>query len=192
MRSELAKLLDGTEANAKRIEAIQGEFPTVVLNEWRYATRHIVNYMEKDGDASERDKAENHLARAYYDSCDMLLDCLLNRIREYDEAYGAYPEILAATVPDYATHRQAIRNAHKIHSTSQGFVDAAKRERYAELAKSIEPLDKAVEAYDDAKDDIAKACRRAKHKDFRDVAGFIIAILGIVLAIILWLAPRSP
>ncbi len=189
MRSELAKLLDGTEANAKRIQALKGKFPVAVLNEWRYATRHIVNLLEKDAGEEEMSKAENHLARAYYDSCDMLLDCLLDRIREYDEAYGDYPEILAATIPDYPLHRQAIRNAHKIHSTSQGFVDAKKRERYAELASHIEPLNKAVEAYDDARDEIVVACRRAKRKDS---LAFTIAIIGIVLTILFWLMPRCP
>lgn len=184
MYSELAKLLDGTEANAKRIEAIKGEFPVPVLNEWRYATRHIVNLLAKGAGQDELSKAKNHLSRAYYDSCDMLLDCLLDRIREYDEAYGDYPEILAVTIPDYSRHRQAILDAHDIHSVSQGFVDDQKRERYAELAKHIQPLDEAVKAYDRSRDDIVTACRRARRKDFMGTWGFIIGIVSLVVTLV--------
>ena len=184
MRSELARLLDGTEANAKRIESLQGTFPVVVLNEWRYATRHVVNLLEGDGDSTERRKAENHLARAYFDSCDMLLDCLLDRAREYDVAYSAYPEILTATVQNYPSVRKAIRDAHKAHAASQGFVDAEKRTRYAELERVIAPLDAAVAALDDASQDLAAACRRQRRKDAMTLAGIILAALGILATVL--------
>lgn len=183
MRSELARLLDATEENAKRIEAILGSFPAVVLNEWRYATRHVVNLLEGDGDETERRKAEDHVARAYFDSCDILLDCLLDRAREYSERYDAYPEILNAAVKDYPSVLAAIRSAHAAHKRSQGFVEADKRERYAELSEHIKPLSDAIDALDAAAPTIAAACRREKQKAVLTVVALVTGILSLAATI---------
>lgn len=183
-RSELARLLDETERNAKRIEAVKGKFPMVVLNEWRYATRHVVNLLEGDGDASERERAENHLARAYFDSCDILIDCLLDRARLYLERYSAYQSALCESVQDWPAVRKTIRDVHKLHAQSQGFVDEEKRERYAELAKAIAPLEAAIDALDAASDDIASAVRRQRRKDFLVYVSTFAAVAGAVAAIL--------
>ena len=46
MTDDIRRLIDGTEANIKRFETLTGEFPCNVLNEWRYATRHVVSLLD--------------------------------------------------------------------------------------------------------------------------------------------------
>ena len=71
-------LIDRTEANIKRIEELQSAFAAPVLNEWRYAIRHVVTMAAGGGEGA--DKAEGHLKRAYFDSCDIVIDCQLDII----------------------------------------------------------------------------------------------------------------
>ena len=66
-------LLERTEANLKRIEIYNKRFVCLSLNEWRYAARHFATY-NVTGSEEEQRKALSHLKRAYYDSCDVLID----------------------------------------------------------------------------------------------------------------------
>ena len=60
-------------------------------------------------------KAESHLKRAYYDSCDILIDCLLQRIADYSREYVGYTGIVAALVPDFNQHNLEARTAQAAH-----------------------------------------------------------------------------
>ena len=182
MRSRLADLLDRTERNIKRIEAVQGDFPAVALNEWRYATRHVVSLLEGDGGEEERRKAEDHIARAYFDSCDILLDCLLERARVHLATYSAFPEIPASSVADYPRVLRTIRDAHRLHGETQGFTVAEKAARYAELEAVIGSLSEAVDALDVAGPTMSSALRRERRKDRMTAWGFVATLLGLVLA----------
>ncbi len=95
-------LMDETERNIKLVELESCEFLTPVLNEWRYASRHVVNLLGLPEDGEELAKAIRHLRRARYDSYDVLITVQFMRMREMEEDIGYYADCVAKFVPDYA------------------------------------------------------------------------------------------
>ena len=53
------------------------------------------------GVQEEKHKALGHLKRAYFDSCDILLDCMLNRISFLDDEIRGFANVVAPIVPDF-------------------------------------------------------------------------------------------
>lgn len=77
----LSMLIEKTEQNINRIQNVSDSFVYPVLNEWRYATKHIANIFtteERDCEI-EIQKAVAHLNRAYIDSCEVLLTTYLHQ-----------------------------------------------------------------------------------------------------------------
>jgi hypothetical protein len=67
-------LIDKTEENLKLIEQISGDFMAPVLNEWRYAIRHVIStFIKRDFSGIEAQKTIGHLKRAYFDSLTFFL-----------------------------------------------------------------------------------------------------------------------
>lgn len=77
----LSRLIDKTEQNINRIQNVSNSFVYPVLNEWRYATRHMANIFEANDKESENEmqKTITHLNRAYQDSCKVLLTTYLHQ-----------------------------------------------------------------------------------------------------------------
>ncbi len=96
------ELLDETERNIKLVELESCDFIVPVLNEWRYATRHVVNLLACPDDREELDKAVRHLKRARYDSYDVLVTAQFMQLREFEDEIGHYADCVAKFVPDYA------------------------------------------------------------------------------------------
>ena len=67
-KPSISFLLNATESNLKRIESVSSNFLAPVLNEWRYATRHIAVLLDAPSNEVERSKAIGHLERAYLNS----------------------------------------------------------------------------------------------------------------------------
>ena len=125
-------LLDKTEANLKRIEQIDDAFSCFVLNEWRYATRHMADYM-RTGDEEAGRKAASHLKRAYFDSCDVLLDSLLARVAEYEQAFRGYAEVVAGIVPGFREGYRCVHAAREAHLQARGYENGEREAAYDRL-----------------------------------------------------------
>jgi len=91
------------------IERINGEFITPVLNEWRYATFHFMNVVQKRNFDEEFGKANNHFRRAYYDSSEILIEVLLSIIKGYISKYAGYQDVILKINKNYQQDRETIR-----------------------------------------------------------------------------------
>ena len=100
----IGELLEKAEANLKKIQIVGEVFVFPVLNQWRYATRHMFHIL--NGSASERELTNtiSHLRRAYADSCDILLTLKVEKAHSFIERYkGVWsglikPEVFKAYV----------------------------------------------------------------------------------------------
>ena len=166
----IGELVAATERNLKQIEAVSRNFLVPVLNEWRYATRHIANLIDAPEDGEERRKACAHLERAYLDSCEILLSLLLDDCRDFREQVGDYADVLRTFVKDYDSWLAKIRNAQKAQGES---ADDDRFGRARRLASCCDDLIAFLDVVDVCKDDlfarIAKE-RRRDHRDHRDCA----------------------
>jgi hypothetical protein len=178
---ELLALIDKTEENLKRIEIVNGRFVCFSLNEWRYATRHVMRY-HASGNAEECIKALSHLKRAYFDSCDILLDCLLNRISMLDDEIRGFANLVAQVVPNFRESRIAIHAARDAHYSAQTISGDDREAKYDSLRVHCAELEKYL-ANMAATQDVWQADIR-KQK-LRDRIPVIWAAIGIAVSIIL-------
>lgn len=170
-------LIDRTEANLKRIEELQSAFVAPVLNEWRYAIRHVVSMSATDGE--EADKAIGHLKRAYFDSCDIVIDCQLNIIAAVQERCVGYRKSVLEVAPDYATWMDAAKRAQKAHKAAQLKHGEEREAAFDSLSGTIDELDAVLSSLSDLSEEIAIAVRRAK---FRSLVGAAVSVASIVSA----------
>jgi len=177
-------LLDKTEANLKRIEIYNTDFVCFSLNEWRYATRHLVSF-NATGDADEERKAISHLKRAYYDSCDVLIDCLLNQISGYDyEAHG-FAGVLANIVPGFSESRLAVHAAREAHVKAQSVGGAERESSYDCLTVHCDKLERYLKNLEATRDLWVEDIRKQRNRDRLPIIWTMIGIgVSIVLALI--------
>ena len=94
--AEINTIIGKTEENLKRIQNINNSFVFPVLNQWRYATRHMANYLSAPENDGECQKVIAHLKKAYADSCEVLLIVHLRRavlfLKRYSRIRG-YPTL---------------------------------------------------------------------------------------------------
>lgn len=170
-------LIDRTEANLKRIEELQSAFVAPVLNEWRYAIRHVVSMSATS--SAEADKAIGHLKRAYFDSCDIVIDCQLNVIAAVQEKCVGYRRSVLEVAPDYAKWMDAARRAQNAHRVAQLKHGEEREDAFDSLSGTIGELDAVLSSLSDLSEEIALAVRRAK---FKFIIGTAVAIATIVSA----------
>ena len=170
-------LIDRTEANLKRIEELQSAFVAPVLNEWRYAIRHVVSMSATSG--VEADKAIGHLKRAYFDSCDIVIDCQLNVIAAVQEKCVGYRKSVLEVAPDYAKWMDAARRAQNAHRAAQLKHGEEREDAFDSLSGTIDELDAVLSSLSDLSEEIALVVRRAR---FKFIIGTAVAIATIVSA----------
>ena len=181
---ELLRLLDKTEGNLKRIEILNKRFVCFSLNEWRYATRHIVQY-HVTGNQEDAHKALGHLKRAYFDSCDILLDCMLNRISFLDDEIRGYANVVAPIIPDFDKSRIAIHAAKQAHLSAQAISGDEREKAYDLLGGHCAELEKYLSNMDATKDIWQADIRKQKRRDRLPVIWTVIGIaVSIILAIV--------
>ena len=176
----IGELVAATERNLKRIESVSRNFLAPVLNEWRYATRHVVNLLNAPEDGEERRKACAHLERAYLDSCEILLSLLIDDCRDFREQVGDYADILRTFVKDYDSWLAKIRLAQKAQGES---VDADRFARAKRLAASCEDLTAFLETVSLCRDDLFVRIARERRKDRRDGILLVCAVLGVIFGV---------
>ena len=176
----LLELVRKTEANIKRIEGLQRDFIAYTLNEWRYATHHLCLAI-CNGNEEDRQKAENHLQRAYFDSCDIIVDCQLNRIAELETRFRGYVSTVAGLVGDFAEKCNCVHEAQNIRRlTVGGGVD--RLEAYTRLACLADKLDAFIKELESTLPYWMEDIRKQKRRDRLPI---VIALIGIAVSICL-------
>ena len=179
---QLSELVDATEINLKKIESFNGEFVTTALNEWRYATRHIVDAMCDIRDEENRTMAICHLHRAYFDSCDILLTCILSRFYSLHDEFRDIASVVAKHVEGYADKCDRIREIAKLYTSVK---KSDKREElYTEIAKACDDAEKIVNAFESTADVWRDEIRRTRRNDRLALVGVAIGVATLVVGII--------
>lgn len=179
-------LIDKTEENLKLIEQISGDFMAPVLNEWRYAIRHVIStFIKHDFSGIEAQKTIGHLKRAYFDSCDILIDCQLNVLVNLHKKCLGYYEIVSKIVPQYPSYLDKVRKAQSLHREAQNKHGDERESAFDLLLPAIRDLDEILDAMTFHADDIAAAIRRAKNKDTIAKYSVIATIAGIIVTVVM-------
>lgn len=180
---QIRKLVSNTESNFKRIESYNGDFVCVALNEWRYATRHIVDMMCHVDEKDNRTQAICHLKRAYFDSYDILLDSILFRFDELHDEYKNYASIVKGYVENYAEKVKIARLAKEIHAQAQ---DPQKRDDlYHKIGKSCDDLESFVKDIENTADDWRSDIRQQIKKDRLVFVGVAAGVLAAIPTLIM-------
>lgn len=146
MTSDSAKnalsLVDKTEANIKPIGQISSSLANPILNGWRYAPRHVlaafVGGCRLDENAR---KTVNNLKRAYFDSCDIVLNYQLHTLRKIYECCLGYAEVVVKVISDYPAWLEMVRDAQRRHREAQTAYGDARETASDSLAPSIKVPD---------------------------------------------------
>ena len=187
-------LVDKTEANIKHIEQISSTFASPVLNEWRYAIRHVLTAFSKNEPSGlDAQKAVSHLKRAYFDSCDIVVDCQLDILRKIHAQCIGYAETVRKVAPDYPAWLETVRDAQRAHREAQSRHGDGREAAFDTLAPVIERLDDVLDKMSFHAEEITVAVRRAK-MDAKltftaKVAGIAIAALTLAKTVI-WVFSR--
>ena len=176
----LLELVRKTEANIKRIEGLRRDFISYSLNEWRYATHHLCLAV-CNGNEEDRKKAENHLRRAYFDSCDIIVDCQLNRIAELESMFRGYVSTVAGLVENFAEKCKCVHEAQNIRRMTVGG-GADRTNAYTRLACLADKLDEFIKELESTLPYWTEDIRKQKRRDRLPI---ILAVIGIAVSILL-------
>ena len=177
-------LIDKTEENLKLIEQISGDFLAPVLNEWRYAVRHVIStFIKQDFSGIEAQKTIGHLKRAYFDSCDILLDCQLNLFAGTHSKCLGYSETVSKIVPEYRSYIKKARKAQSLHREAQNKHGDERESAYDTLLPVIRDLDEILDVMTFNADEITIAIRKEKNKEFVSKYSLIATIVGIAVTV---------
>lgn len=184
-------LVDKAESNIKLIEQISTVFASPVLNEWRYAIRHVLaalakNDLQNDLSGEEAQKALGHLKRAYFDSCDIVLDCQLNTLCEIHEKCLGYAEVVRKVAPDYPVWLEKMRDAQRLHREAQTKHGDEREAAFDSLAPTIKELDGILDKLSFHAEEISVAVRRERVNVWltasAKIAGISVAALTLLKA----------
>lgn len=183
-RDELFSLHNKTEHNLKIVEGFTNEFAVPILNEWRYGSRHIANSLTLDLAEEEQTKALGHWRRAYYDSCDIVLNCQLEQLSEYHRQWQGYTDVVKEVISEYAKHLVEIRRIQKIHREAKCSVLGSDRQQaYDSLQPSIDALSKILDEIEANKDAVDCAICRARAKHWGGIIIAAAALVGVLTPI---------
>ena len=181
---EILSFVDKTEKNLKIAEHIADLFVVPVLNEWRYGTRHVVNAIKGGSSEEELQKSMGHWKRAYFDSCDIVVDCILKRCVEMNLRYYGYTDVVQSIVPKYSEYLEQMRDMQKRHLDAKLKSDEAGRmSAYDDLSSMLAKCDDMLSDIKRNEAPIASKVRRTKVGHRLAVAGAFAAVLGAAIPI---------
>lgn len=180
-------LVRRTERNIKRIEIVGRDFVVPVLNEWRYATRHILTATLNENPEAARiewKKAVSHVKRAYFDSCDILLTCNLSRAKEILDGCAGYRSLVAQIVPEYPSIRARILAAQTASIENDAVTAEEKEERFESLDPVLSDLSEAVLKLSASHDELQEEVRKAVRRDRISLCSLVATLAGIAVGIV--------
>ena len=175
-------LVDKTEANLKRIDAFGDDFVAPSLNEWRYTARHLIRAIGAKDPEKEWQCAIGHLKRAYFDSCDIILDCQLKVLQETTLRYKGYAGQVVAVIPEYPKFMERIREAQSMHARV-GMESVDRDAFYDKLDPFIVDLQAIIEKLAANADEIEMSVRRAKVMYHLAVCAAAATIVGFLFGL---------
>jgi len=179
---KILDLVDKTENNLKIAEHIADLFAVPVLNEWRYGTRHVVNAIKDGSSEEELQKSMGHWKRAYFDSCDIVADCILKRCVDMNLQYYGYTDIVQSIVPRYSEYLEQMRDMQKRHLDAKLKSDETGRmSAYDNLSSMLAKCDEMLSDIKRNEAPIAAKVRRAKIGHWLAVVGTFAAVLGVAI-----------
>lgn len=178
----IRQLVLDTEDNIKKIESYNEDFAVVALNEWRYATHHAIDMMCGLDSGDNRTQVVCHLKRAYFDSADILLNCLLEKFEDMHRVFRDYASIVRDYVKDYPDKLKNAKEAKRFHGKASQI--ESRENFYEEIKKLCQKLESFVEELEDTEDDWRPLVRKARNKDRLWAWGIIAAVFGGVCKLI--------
>ena len=128
-------------------------------------------------------KAIGHIKRAYFDSCDILLDCQLKVLIETNRRYRGHADQVAKILPDYPKWIGTIRRAQELHGKAD--LESDNREAaYDSLAPVIDELQDIINKLADCADEIEASIRRAKVIFWFSIVAALATIAGVLFSIV--------
>lgn len=178
----IRQLVLDTEDNIKKIESYNEDFAVVTLNEWRYATHHAIDMMCGLDSKDNRTQAVCHLKRAYFDSADILLNCLLEKFENMHRVFKNYAPIVRDYIKDYPDKLKNAKEAKRFHGKASQIEN--REDFYEEIKKLCQGLEAFVEELEDTEDDWRALVRKARNKDRLWAFGIIAAAFGVVCKLV--------
>lgn len=97
--------------------------------------------------------------------------------------YAIRPEIPSAAMADYPGALRTIRDAHRAHGEIQGFSEEEKIAGYGRLEGIVAALGRVLDEIDAAAPAMAAARRKAQWRERISIGGFVVAVLGLAVAL---------
>lgn len=180
-KAELEALLNETEANIKLLEVYSKGFVTSVLNEWRYATRHMLGVVFDPNDEESFKRTVAHLQRARYDSYDFLLVYQIDEIKKFRDYYLDYTEVIKPVIPDYGNWQIRLNAAVRLH---RDWFGKDKREMYYEQVKTTNAeLEIFLSTLENTREECSRLIRKFTWKVRWQTFGWIVATLGSIASV---------
>lgn len=183
---ELQGLIEKTEANVKRIERFAGEYVSPVINEYRYALFHLVHAQHKGQNSQEElCRAVNHMRRAYYDSCEILLDWLACSGREYIRAVGENASISRVCGVDPDAYAKVLSEAMFLRRRKGGI---GWQWRDGEDAQDVQNIiDRLSEYQNDIRDNrfgLRSEQMRFRRERYRIWLSYLVTVFSVILTVV--------
>lgn len=174
-----------TEYNVKRIERFSRQYPSPVINEYRYALGHLIGGESGKIEEDDYEKARAHIRKAYYDSCDILLDWLICFGKQYFEKISRIRSLSEISGIDEVGYLQALKKAQEIRFAPDEPRSARKETRYAAISNSIDKLSEYQNQIRDSRFSLREEFERHRRDFWRERAMMYIGVvLGLISAIL--------
>lgn len=116
---EYCRLFRLAETKIKRIETLFGDLAIPAVNELRYAGFHCACSLIPESEEAAQDElrsAERHCQRSIYESMEIGISALLNRISYFKKDYRFVP--ITKAIPDYVEYLRQIRETQDFIGTT--------------------------------------------------------------------------
>ncbi len=181
-KAELETLLDETEANLKLLEVYSQGFVTSILNEWRYATRHMLSVVFDPNNDEAFNRTVAHLQRARYDSYDFLLVYQIDEIKKFRDFYLEYVDIIKTVIPDYLQWQGKLNAAVRLHRSLSG--SARREDYYAQIKQTNAELEQYLVTLEDTRGDCLRLIRKFTWKARWQAFGWLCATASAIATLI--------
>lgn len=185
-KRKIQELYSKTEDNIRRIQAVGEIFVYPVLNQWRYAAAHVFKLLDDNCNPQEADLVIDHLRSAYKDSCEILLDFLLDNAHAFLHKYR---------------HMRLLREeAETTSNFGRAFIDGLicrhkieERDEYAgeEGIRAMEDAIREIDGYDEMLRDLkprleAEYVSSTRKKSIHFILALILTVCVSLVLALLW------
>jgi hypothetical protein len=171
------------EKLVKDCEIITGELPLGAVNELRYASSHLIEYLD-DGNEEQYKKFDRHCKRAKYDSQEVPVLLLTKRLDKYLSRFQGNEDIAANLMgEDYNITLDVRQNVDEVLSKANK--DKNSRESYLEdIQKVLPKLQSILNRIERLVPAIESKIKKEKERNILTKIGLVITSTLSIIAII--------